>query len=147
MPWRCWALALEMVDVAQYDQPAYVRQLWDVCLRQARCRLAASAPAPPCPARPSSVTARTQASPRARRAAACPPRLYEPAGGRCMSAAGNQGAVNGDSVMVAQLTPTLRGTTPAGVSTVGAQGWDERRGAPRPDARRALWVRCAPPAR
>ena len=49
MPWRCWALALEMVDVAQYNQGGYVAQLWDVYLRQgwdAR-RAAQGAGAPP----------------------------------------------------------------------------------------------------
>ena len=48
VPWRCWALALEMVDVAQYNQEAYVRQLWDVYLRQGwdACRAGLGAGAP-----------------------------------------------------------------------------------------------------
>ena len=33
-PWARWGLALEMVEVANYTDAAYVRQLWDVYLRQ-----------------------------------------------------------------------------------------------------------------
>ena len=35
-PWQQWGLALEMVEIANYSDAAYVRQLWDVYLRQAR---------------------------------------------------------------------------------------------------------------
>ena len=34
-PWQQWGLALEMVEIANYSDAAYVRQLWDVYLRQA----------------------------------------------------------------------------------------------------------------
>lgn len=34
-PFRQWSLALEMVALANYNDPIYVRQLWDVHLRQA----------------------------------------------------------------------------------------------------------------
>lgn len=33
-PWGRWGLALEMVEIANYTDAAYVRQLWDVYLRQ-----------------------------------------------------------------------------------------------------------------
>ncbi len=33
-PWAQWGLALEMVEIANYSDAAYVRQLWDVYLRQ-----------------------------------------------------------------------------------------------------------------
>ncbi len=36
-PWARWGLALEMVEVANYSDAAYVRQLWDVYLRQVPC--------------------------------------------------------------------------------------------------------------
>ena len=39
-PWQQWGLALEMVEIANYSDAAYVRQLWDVYLRQA-CPLSA----------------------------------------------------------------------------------------------------------
>ncbi len=109
-----------MVDVAQYDQPAYVRQLWDVCLRQARRRLAASAPAPPCSARPSSVDSahaglaacatrgRMPASPlRARR--------WAPHVRRRQSGSSGWGQSHESAAH-----PRDARTTPAGVSTVGA---------------------------
>ena len=33
-PWQQWGLALEMVEIANYSDTAYVAQLWDVYLRQ-----------------------------------------------------------------------------------------------------------------
>ena len=33
-PLSQWALALEMVGLAKYSNPVYIRQLWDVFLRQ-----------------------------------------------------------------------------------------------------------------
>ena len=33
-PWAQWGLALEMIEIANYADAAYVRQLWDVYLRQ-----------------------------------------------------------------------------------------------------------------
>ena len=33
-PLQQWGLALEMVGLAKYNDPVYVRQLWDVYLRQ-----------------------------------------------------------------------------------------------------------------
>ena len=33
-PWQQWGLALEMVEIANYTDTGYVRQLWDVYLRQ-----------------------------------------------------------------------------------------------------------------
>ena len=33
-PWGAWGTALQLVDVAQYTDAGYVRQLWDVYLRQ-----------------------------------------------------------------------------------------------------------------
>lgn len=38
-PWQQWGLALEMVEIANYSDAAYVRQLWDIYLRQARSPL------------------------------------------------------------------------------------------------------------
>ena len=35
-PFRQWSTALEMVALANYNDPVYIRQLWDVYLRQAR---------------------------------------------------------------------------------------------------------------
>ncbi len=35
-PWRAWGLGLRMVALAGYSDGGYVRQLWDVYLRQAR---------------------------------------------------------------------------------------------------------------
>ena len=34
-PFRQWSTALEMVALANYNDPVYIRQLWDVYLRQA----------------------------------------------------------------------------------------------------------------
>ena len=42
-PWRAWGLALRMVALAGYSDAGYVRQLWDVYLRQARAAVV------PCP--------------------------------------------------------------------------------------------------
>lgn len=36
VPHRLWELGLEMVALANFDDPAYIRQLWDVYLRQVR---------------------------------------------------------------------------------------------------------------
>lgn len=33
-PFKQWSLALEMVALANYNDPVYIRQLWDVYLRQ-----------------------------------------------------------------------------------------------------------------
>lgn len=33
-PWARWGIALEMVEIANYSDAAYIRQLWDVYLRQ-----------------------------------------------------------------------------------------------------------------
>lgn len=33
-PLQQWALALEMIGLAKYNNPAYIKQLWDVYLRQ-----------------------------------------------------------------------------------------------------------------
>ncbi len=40
-PWTRWGIALEMVEIANYGDAAYIRQLWDVYLRQvsAACAL------------------------------------------------------------------------------------------------------------
>lgn len=35
-PWQQWGLALEMVEIANYTDTGYVRQLWDVYLRQVK---------------------------------------------------------------------------------------------------------------
>ena len=34
-PFKQWALGLELVALANYNDPVYIRQLWDVHLRQA----------------------------------------------------------------------------------------------------------------
>lgn len=34
-PFQQWALALEMVALANYNDSVYIRQLWDLYLRQA----------------------------------------------------------------------------------------------------------------
>lgn len=33
-PLQQWGLALEMVGLAKYNNPVYIKQLWDVYLRQ-----------------------------------------------------------------------------------------------------------------
>jgi hypothetical protein len=43
-PWAQWGLALEMVEIANYSDAAYVCQLWDVYLRQVDSRVSFDAP-------------------------------------------------------------------------------------------------------
>ena len=50
-PHRLWPLALEMVALANFNDAAYIRQLWDVYLRQVLIakRPTAVLPPPACP--------------------------------------------------------------------------------------------------
>ena len=36
-PWRLWGTALQLVELARFQDAAFLRHLWDVFLRQARC--------------------------------------------------------------------------------------------------------------